>query len=108
MDQEAKKESRKIVNLKASLVSDRNKYSAIIENLSEDSIYLRAVPLDAAAGFTAGELFEIHLESVSGEDISVSGKLKWFYDTPPYGVTKSLGIKIEEENTEYKKLFNKL
>lgn len=108
MGLDLRKERRKIVNLKASLVSNTKKFSGIIENLSEDGLYLRAVPLDAASKLTPGEFFEIHLESKSGEDISVPGKLKWFYDTPPYGLTKSLGIEIDKENPEYHKLFNKL
>jgi len=101
-------ETKKIVNLKASLVSDSKKHSGIIENLTKDSLYLRAVTIDPAFDFIPGEFFEIHFQSNSGEDISLPGKIKWSYDTPPHGLTKSIGIEIQEENSEYEKLFSEL
>lgn len=101
-------ETKKIVNLKASLVSDSKKHSGIIENLSKDSLYMRAVTINPASDFTPGELFEIHFQSNSGEDISLPGKVKWSYETPPYGLTKSIGIEILEETPGYEKMFNKL
>ena len=101
-------ETRKIVNMKASLVSDSDQHSGIIENLSKDSLYLRAVTINPATDFTPGEFFEIHFQSNSGKDISLPGKVKWSYDTPPHGITKSIWIEIQEENSEYIKLFNKL
>ena len=101
-------ETKKIVNMKASLISDNNKHSGIIENLSKDSLYLRAITINPASDFTPGEFFEIHFQSHSGEDISLPGKVTWSYDTPPHGLTKSIGIKIQEENPEYDKLFDEL
>ena len=101
-------ETRKIVNLKASLVSDSNKYSGIIENLSKDSLYMRATTINPADDFTPGDFFEIRFQLNSGEDIALPGKVKWSYDTPPHGITKSIGIELQEENPEYEKLFNKL
>ena len=101
-------EIKKIVSLKASLVSDTITHSGIIENLSRDSLYLRAVKINPASDFTPGEFLEIHLQSNSGEDISLPGKIMWSYDTPPHGLTKSIGIKISEENPDYEELFRNI
>ncbi len=100
--------AKKIVNLKASLVSDTKKHSGIIENLSKDSIYLRAITTNPVSDFIPGEFFEIHFRSTSGEDISLPGKIKWSYETPPHGITKSIGLEIQEENPKYKKLLSEL
>lgn len=100
--------TRKIVNLKASLVSDSNKHSGIIENISKDGLYLRAVTTDSTSDFAPGDSFEIHFQSNSGEDISLPGKVKWSYETPPHGITKSIGFEILEKNPGYEKLFNEL
>ena len=100
--------TRKIVNLKASLVSDSNKHSGIIENISKDGLYLRAVTTDPTFDFAPGDSFEIHFQSNSGEDISLPGKVKWSYETPPHGITKSIGFEILEKNPGYEKLFDDL
>lgn len=100
--------TKKIVNLKASLVSDTKSHSGVIENLSKDSLYLRAVKINPASDFTPGEFFEVHLQSDSGQDISLPGKVMWSYDTPPHGLTKSIGFEISEDNQEYEELFNTL
>lgn len=100
--------TKKIVNMKASLVSDSKRHSGIIENLSKDSIYLRAATINPASDFIPGEFFEIHFQSNSGEDISLPGKITWSYETPPHGITKSIGFEILEENPRYEKLFDEL
>ncbi len=101
-------ETKKIVNLKASLVSKNKRHSGIIENLSKDSIYLRAVTINPVSDFIPGEFLEIHFQSNSGEDISLPGKVKWSYETPPHGITKSIGLEILEKNPGYEKLFKTL
>jgi len=101
-------ETKKIVNMKASLVSDSERHSGIIENLSKDSLYLRAATINPDSNFTPGELFEIHFQSNSGEDLALPGKIMWSYETPPHGITKSIGFEILEENPEYKKMFNEI
>ena len=101
-------ETRKIVNMKASLISDSKRHSGIIENLSKDSLYLRAVPTNHVSDFMPGVFYEIRLQLNSGENISIPGKVTWSYETPPHGITTSIGIAIEEDNPEYEKLFNEL
>ena len=101
-------ETKKIVNMKASLVSDSKRHSGIIENLSKDSIYLRAATINPASDFIPGEFFEIHFQSHSGADLSLPGKITWSYETPPHGITKSIGFEILEENPRYEKLFDEL
>ena len=73
-----------------------------------DTLYLRAITINPASDFIPGEQFEIQFQSISGEKISVPGKVKWSYDTPPHGLTKSIGIQILEDNPGYKKLLSSL
>lgn len=101
-------ETRKIVNLKASIVSNNKRHPGIIENLTKNTLYLRAATINPSSDFTPGKSFEIHFQSTSGRGISLPGKVLWSYDTPPHGLTKSIGMEIEEENPEYKKLLDEL
>ncbi len=100
--------TKKIVSFKASIVSDSKRHSGIIENISKDSLYMTAATINPASDFTPGKFFEIQFQSATGENICLPGKIAWSYDTPPHGITKSIGIEIQEKNLEYEKLFDKL
>ncbi len=101
-------QTKKIVHYKAELISNSVNYTAVVENLSQDSLYMRAVPMNPVVDFPAGEAVEIKFEPVEGEKINLSCKVKWSYRTPPHGLTNSLGIEIVEGSPVYDKLMNDL
>ncbi len=97
---------KKIVNYKAELIADSVNYSGIIENISNDSLYMRAVPLKPVLDFSPGSKVEIVFRPVEGKFISLFCEVKWSYRTPPHGLTNSLGIEILKRHPEYDELVN--
>ena len=100
--------SKKIVNFKAELISDSIIHSAVIENLSKDGLYIRAVPVESASDFIPGKTLELRFQLTSGETMCLSCKVKWSYKTPPHGLTKSLGMEIIDPLPRYKEFFETL
>jgi hypothetical protein len=100
--------SKKIVNFKAVLVSDTAIHSAIIENLSKDSLYIRAVPVEMVSDLIPGKTLEVKFQPTSDETMCLSCKVKWSYKTPPHGITNSLGIEILDPLPRYEDFFETL
>lgn len=99
---------KKIVNYKAELIADSVNYSGIIENISSDSLYMRAVPLKPLLDFSPGSKVEIIFRPVEGEAICLFCKVKWSYRTPPHGLTNSLGMEILYRHPVYDELVSDL
>jgi hypothetical protein len=96
--------SKKIVSLKANFISDSTSYSGIVENLSEDSLYIRAVPEKPAVDLVPGKTLEVSFKSDRGTSVSLLCRVKWSYKTPPHGLTNSLGMEILNSDPDYEKL----
>ena len=93
---------RIIVRLKAVMISEGMSYVGMIENISEYGLYMIAIPTKQTIDFTPGILHEMTLRASSGETISVHCKLQWSYETPPYGLTKSIGMEILDPSPEFR------
>ena len=99
---------KKITNFKAKLVLNSIVYPGIIENLSMNTLYIRAASKNSSVDLTPGKVLEVNFSSGSGEEISLSGIIKWSYKTPPYGITDSLGVEITKPLSNYEKFFASL
>lgn len=99
---------KKIVNFNAKLLSDSNTTSGIVENLSKDSLYLRAVPFKASSDFPPGKLFDVKIQPDSGKAICLSCRVIWSYKTPPHGLTNSMGMEIIRPPQSYEEFYNNL
>lgn len=87
---------RTIVSFKAELLSDGISYAGIIENLSEEGIYIRTIPTKTSIDFTPGTPLELKFQRHSEGPLNLHlyCKVKWLYKTPPYGLTSSIGLEI--------------
>lgn len=105
---ERRRSKRILVSLKAELISGDVSYAGIIENLSEEGIYMRTLPTKAATDFTPETKHELKFQLPSGETINLHCKVKWSYKTPPHGLTNSVGMEIIDPPPEYKEFLKTL
>jgi hypothetical protein len=96
--------SKKIVNLKAEFSCDSFCCDGFIDNISEHNICCtttaKNLPLDTE--------LQVKFQPDSGEALNLNCKLKWAYDTPPYGITNSVGMEILNQSTQYKSFLESL
>lgn len=96
--------SKKIVNLKAEFSCDSFSCDGFIDTLSENSLCCRTTKKN----LTPGTEYMVKFQSESGELLNLNCRLKWSYDTPPYGITNSVGMEILDHPTPYKKYLENL
>ena len=96
--------SKKIVYLKAEFSCDSFCCNGFIENLSEDNIYCTTT----AKYLLPGTEFQVKFQPDSGEALNLNCKLMWSYETPPYGITHSVGMEILNQPTLYKSFLDSL
>ena len=91
-----RRSNRIITSLKAVLIAHGIHYEGIIENISEDGIYLRTLPTKTPGAFVPGTPVELKFQRSEGESLNLhlSCKIIWSYKTPPYGLTDSIGLEI--------------
>ena len=100
--------SKKIVKLKAELVSEKVSFSGFIENLSDDEIYLVTMPCYPLKDLISQTPVELKFKLPSEEALNLSGIIKCSYKTPPHGLTNSIVIEVKEAHPMYKNFVNKL
>ena len=100
--------TKKIVTFKARLILDDKSYPGYIENLTEGDMYLLASPLIPLTQSAPGSAFTLEFSPPSGEMFNLNCRLKWFYRTPPHGLTKSLGIEVTDPSLQYINFFRSL
>ncbi len=91
-----RRSNRIITRLKAVLIAYGIHYEGIIENISEEGLYMRTLPTDTPGCFVTGTPVELKFQRSEGEplDLHLSCKIIWSYKTPPYGLTDSIGLEI--------------
>lgn len=97
--------TKKIVNMRAKLVTGTKSFDGFIENVSDNEIYVITRAFSSFPDFTSGTPVTLHLESSSNGVIDLQGRIKWTYMTPPHGLTSSLGIEITGSHLKYGELF---
>lgn len=76
--------------------------ASIIENLSEEGIYVVTTPSDVSLEFTPETPAELRFKIPSGETLNLHCKIKWSYKNPPHGLTNSVGMEIINPPFVYK------
>jgi hypothetical protein len=99
---------KKIVNLNAKLIINDTILSGIIENISRGSLYVIAVSTKPALDFTPGKSLMVKFKSPSDETICLHCRVTWYYETPPYGLTNSVGIEIISPFSNYEEILKSL
>jgi len=99
---------RKIVTLKAEIVSCGKSYAGFIENISEDGIYMITAPTETEISFLTGTTLGLKFQLPSGGTQNLHCKVMWSYKTPPHGLTHSIGMEIINPPPEYKEFLKTL
>jgi hypothetical protein len=105
---EKRRSERKIVTLKAEIVSGDKSYAGVVENISEEGIYVITTPSKNPMDFTHGTMVELKFQLHSGEGMNLHCKVIWAYKTPPHGLTNSIGVEIIEPPAQYKEFLKTL
>jgi hypothetical protein len=107
---EKRRSNRIIVSLKANLISGDISYAGIIENLSEEGIYIRTFPTNISTDFRLGTPVELKFQRHTEEPLNLHlyCTVKWSYKTPPHGLTTSIGLEIIDPPLEYRKFYEEL
>lgn len=105
----ARRRSNRIhVEFEAELISNGIRYEVVIENLSEDCIYMRTLPKKTAVDFSPGTKLELEFRIPSGETLNLDCKVIWSNKTPPDSLTNSLCLEITEIPPAYEEFFKAL
>lgn len=99
---DARQHKRVIVTLEAELIFQDYRIASSIENLSEEGVYLIIPHSKSAFDFTPGTLLELRFQLPSGEKQRLNCKVKWLYNTPPHGLTNSIGMEIIDPPLSFK------
>ena len=96
--------SKKIVHLKAEFCCGSFCCNGFIDNLTEDNICCTTTEKNLSPGTE----FQVKFQPASGEALNLDCMLKWSYETPPYGITNSVGMEILNQTTQYKSFLENL
>ena len=101
---ERRRFKRKTLRLNAESISGDTDFAVFIENLSENNICCTTTEKN----FAPGTEFQVKIQSDSGEALNLNCRLQWSYETPPYGVTNSIGMEILDQPTHYRTFLDSL
>jgi CheY-like chemotaxis protein len=105
---EKRSAERHIVDFKTELSYGGKYYAGVVENISENGLYMTAYPLNTGIHFTSGEALELKFQLSSREVIKLPCEVKWSYKTYPHGSAFSIGTEIVESPLEYKEFIKSL
>jgi len=92
-----KRKARRITyGFSAVLTRGGNKYSVLIDNLSENGIRVLTDYLDDDPGFKTGEEVMVSFEPEDGELIVLKGKIVWVRSSSVQGLARTMGIEIND------------
>jgi hypothetical protein len=105
---ERRRSERKVVSIRAELVTDDATYTVSIENINKNGLYIVTKPEKVAIDFTPGKTYNIRFQTPSNELINLHCRVIWSYKTPPYGLTDSVGMEIIDPPPAYEEFFKTL
>jgi hypothetical protein len=105
---ERRRSERKVVSIKAELVTDSATYTVFIENINKNGLYIVTKPERVRVDFTPGKTYDVRFETPSNELINLHCRVVWSYKTPPHGLTDSVGMEIIDPPAKYREFINNL
>ncbi len=94
---ERRRSGRKKIHIEAEMVSENISYTALIENVSEQGIYLETEssgPLNTSTRFSHGTKFQIKFQTPSGETLKLDCQVMWSFKTGSHGLRKKIGMEV--------------
>lgn len=86
--------NRITIGLKAEITSGSVSCEGVIENLSENGMFIITSPTDTVMDLTPGTILEVKFQFFSEETLKVNCKIKWSCKTPSHGLTNRIGMEI--------------
>ncbi len=105
---EPRQQKRIIVNIRAEIVCGDKRYASTIENLSTEGAYVVTGPVKSSRDFAPDSMFQLIFRFPSGEKLNLNCVVKWSYQTPPHGLTNSIGLEIVDPPLTFKELLKSL
>jgi hypothetical protein len=99
--------SKKIVNIKGKLIAGDTSCDGVIECCTEDRVFMCVPSLPHFEGATE-EPIMLCFGSSSENPLCVNCEVQWTYKNPPYGLTRSIGMKIKSPLHHYKEFYESL
>ena len=100
--------AKKVVNYRAELAYGNARYPGFIGNLSADSLYMITFPSSNPARLAPGTMLQVKLDPPDKEPVCLHCRVKWSYQTPPHGLTQSIGMEIIDSFPNFHELMNDL
>jgi hypothetical protein len=91
-----RRSKRIVIGLKAEIISGGISCEGVIDNLSEDGIFVITAPSKTEMDFTSGTILEVNFQFMSEETLHLKCKVKWSHKTPPHHLTHRIGMEIIE------------
>ena len=90
-----KRHSNRItIGLKAEIISDDVHYGGVIDNISEDGMFVITDFEKNPVNFTPGSTVKVKFQFLSQEMLVLDCTVQWSFKTPPHGLTTRMGLKI--------------
>ncbi len=96
-----RRSKRQMVSLITRFASNNSSYTALIENISEEGIFMRVSPSSNGLTLTPGSKLKLLIKLPSGEFLSSQCNVIWSYKTPPHGLINSAGMEIMNPSPQY-------
>ncbi len=100
--------NRLVVSLVGEIVTKGTSNFVLIENLSENGLYMRTSPAGSAIDYGIGEKYEVKFKLPSGEMLNTHCNIIWSYKTPPHGSIKCIGFEIINPPPPYREFLTSL
>ncbi len=95
-------------HFEADIISDRERHTGVVDNLSKDGIHMKIPLTKTSINFPPGTTLDLEFQLISGETLKPSGeKLKlqceviWLDKNLPDGLTDYIGFEIIEPSSTY-------
>ncbi len=102
---EKREHERIVVNLKATIIFDGNRYAGSIGNISKGGLYILIAPTSDPVSFAPGTAVRLESVTPSGKTFKLQYLVRWSYKTPPQKLTHSVGLKAAEPLSEHQEFF---
>jgi ATP-dependent 26S proteasome regulatory subunit len=103
-----RRSKRVMVSLATKLVSDNLDYTGLIENISEQGVFVRIPPREREIDLSPGKKFEMHIKLPSGSLFSSQCNVVWSCKTPPHNLVNSVGLEVLNPHSNYIDFLNTL
>jgi hypothetical protein len=105
---EKRNSNRLAVSLVGEIVIDKISYTVLIENVSENGIYMKILPTETTIGFSIKKSYKVKFKLPSGKTLSADCNAKWSCKPPPHFKVNCVGSELIDPSPRYIKFIKSL